>query len=197
MPSPSPEQHPQPYQPQEPLRRHELASLGLTLLGPVVLVVLYFTLPLDVFGPKHPAFGWFCFTLLLVVVAMLLLREIWQAMMGLRGRPGLMILLLSALALVVFATAYLALSRQPGQFIGLRTRLDALYFTVITMSTVGYGDITPHGQEARVVVMLQILYTLIFLTAGATTAGRQLRVRLAERAVPPRAERHHRRRAGD
>ncbi|KJK59569.1 hypothetical protein UK12_03810 [Saccharothrix sp. ST-888] len=166
------------------------------MLGPVVLVVLYFTLPLEVFGPKHPVFGWFCFTLLLAMVAVLLLREIWRAMMGPPGRPGLMIAVLSALALVVFATAYLALSRQPGQFIGLRTRLDALYFTVITMSTVGYGDITPHGQEARVVVMLQILYTLIFLTAGATTAGRQLRVRLAERSVQPRAERR-RRRTGD
>jgi hypothetical protein len=94
----------------------------------------------------------------------------------------------SALAVVVFAASYLALSRQPGEFSGLNTRIDAIYFTVVTMATVGYGDIYPSGQAARVVVMLQIFYTLVFLAAGFTSLSQLVRSRVGHRM----AERDHR-----
>ncbi|WP_145797371.1 potassium channel family protein [Kitasatospora atroaurantiaca] len=160
------------------------------LLGPIALLVAFFTLPMGVFGPEHPVLSWVTFGLALAVVAVLLLRKIGQELLDVPGRPGVVILLLSCFSLVVFATAYLALARDPGQFNGLQTRVDALYFTVITMSTVGYGDIYPSGQHAREVVMVQILYTLVFLTAGATAITRRLRMRFADRAAtrrrPPR-----------
>lgn len=37
---------------------------------------------------------------------------------------------------------------------------DALYFVVITASTVGYGDITPKSLEGRIVVMVFIIVAL-------------------------------------
>lgn len=37
---------------------------------------------------------------------------------------------------------------------------DALYFILITASTVGYGDITPKSLEARIVVMVFIIVAL-------------------------------------
>lgn len=37
---------------------------------------------------------------------------------------------------------------------------DAFYFILITASTVGYGDITPHSVEAKVVVMIFIIVAL-------------------------------------
>ncbi|MER5862162.1 potassium channel family protein [Kitasatospora sp. NPDC002040] len=156
-------------------------ALGLLLAGPLVLLVLYFTVPFDLFGPEHPVFGWLSFGTGLALLAGLLVREIRRELLGLPGRPGLMIMLLICLSLVVFASTYYGLARAPDQFTGLSTRIDALYFTVITMSTVGYGDVSPVGQEARVVVMLQILYTLIFLTAAATALTRRLHGRLVER----------------
>ncbi|GAA1147398.1 voltage-gated potassium channel Kch [Kitasatospora gansuensis] len=156
-------------------------GLSLVIAGPAVLLTLYFTVPFDLFGPDRPVFGWVSFGVGLAVLAGLLLREIRRELLGLPGRPTLMIVLLICLTLVVFAATYYGLAKAPGQFNGLATRVDALYFTVITMSTVGYGDISPVGQEARMVVMLQILYTLVFLTAGATSITRRMRGRFVER----------------
>lgn len=37
---------------------------------------------------------------------------------------------------------------------------NRLYFSVVTFSTVGYGDITPTSRTARTLVMLQILFNI-------------------------------------
>jgi hypothetical protein len=52
---------------------------------------------------------------------------------------------------------------------------------VVTPATIGYGDITPRGQTARVVVMLQIVYSFVFLTAAATALSRRLRALVGTR----------------
>lgn len=162
----------------------------LTLLGgPVALLVAYFTVPLGAFGPHHPVLSWTVFAALLTLLGLGVLREVRQQILGLPGRPAPVILLLVCAALVVFSAAYLALARQPGQIDGLYTKIDALYFTVITMSTVGYGDIHPTGQVSRVMVMLQLLYTVVFLTTGVTALTRQVKTRAVQRA----GERHSRR----
>ncbi|MYR42655.1 potassium channel family protein, partial [Streptomyces sp. SID5910] len=66
---------------------------------------------------------------------------------------------------------------------------DSMYFTVVTLATVGYGDITPQGQTARIVAILQILYSFVFLTAAGTALGQQLRSRVGrhtgDQAPPP------------
>jgi len=151
--------------------------------GPVVLAVVYFTVPLDVFRPSRPVLGWSVFIIALGVLALLLLRQIGGVLADDRtGRPGLEIPLLVALSLVVFAATYLTLARDPGQFQGvLRTRTDALYFTVVTASTIGYGDITPVGQNARVVVMLQVLYNFVFIAAALTAFTTRMRERATTR----------------
>jgi hypothetical protein len=71
--------------------------------------------------------------------------------------------LLVAMLLFGFAAIYFAIGVDQGQFDGLESRLDALYFTVVTLSTVGFGDITATGQVARAIVILNILANLIFL----------------------------------
>jgi voltage-gated potassium channel len=44
--------------------------------------------------------------------------------------------------------------------------IDAVYFTVITMATVGYGDITPHTAEARLfTISLVVLGLAVFATS--------------------------------
>ncbi|BAJ29334.1 MULTISPECIES: potassium channel family protein [Kitasatospora] len=152
------------------------------LAGPVLLLVLYFTVPLGWFGPHHPAVSWSAFGVLLTVLGIGLLREVRLQVLGQSRHPVPRILILLCSALVVFATAYLAMSRDPGELDGLTTKVDALYFTVITMATVGYGDIHPSGQAARVVVMLQLLYTVVFLTTGVTALTRQVKTRAVKRA---------------
>jgi voltage-gated potassium channel len=50
--------------------------------------------------------------------------------------------------------------------------ISALYFTIITMSTVGYGDITPHSPDARLfTVSLVVLGLVVFATSLTAIAG--------------------------
>lgn len=51
--------------------------------------------------------------------------------------------------------------------------IDAFYFTVITMTTVGYGDITPQTLIARVLVSFECLtsYLLLGIMIGIITRG--------------------------
>jgi hypothetical protein len=148
--------------------------LGALIGGPALMVALWAVLPLGVFGPQHPTLSWLSFMTALVLLAGMLIRQVRSELTGRPGHPALVIVQLIAASVVIFATTYLALSRD-GQFHGLNTKIDALYFTVITLSTVGYGDVAPAGQEARVVVMLQIVYSLVFLTTGAASVSRRLR----------------------
>ena len=67
-------------------------------------------------------------------------------------------------AFIVFSSlVYLGLASNSGEFDGLNTRVDALYFTMSTIATVGFGDIHATGQAARVVVTVQIFLDLIFV----------------------------------
>jgi voltage-gated potassium channel len=71
--------------------------------------------------------------------------------------------LLVAMLVFGFAAVYYAIDFDQTQFNGLGTRLDAIYFTVVTLSTVGFGDITATGQAARAIVIANVLTNLIFL----------------------------------
>ena len=83
--------------------------------------------------------------------------------------------------LLLMAYVYLSLeSRFPGQVPGVTTHIDALYFTVTVLTTVGFGDITPVGQAAKAVVTAQMIFTVVVLGAllrSAATVGREERQR--------------------
>jgi voltage-gated potassium channel len=165
----------------------------LTLGGFAALLAGYYTLPLDVFGPHHPVLSWVALLSALALLAVLLLWQAQRVLVGDdRGRPGVVITLLICLSLVVFSTAYLGLSRD-GQFSGLSTRTDALYFTVVTLATIGYGDVHASGQQARMLVIAQVAYNFVFLATGASALSRSVKGRAetrirSRRSRPPAAE---------
>lgn len=72
-------------------------------------------------------------------------------------------------AVATLALAFYTAAATPGQFVGLETRTDALYFT---MATIGYGDIHATGQLARILV---IVFQLVFPTTLMSTIARRLR----------------------
>lgn len=157
------------------LRRAAVPAGAVLFVGS--LVTVYFLLPLDGLGPHRPVLSWTVFVLVLAAVAALILRQIHEVLTDRPDtRPGLAIPVLMALSVLVFAGGYYVLSRHPGEITGLSTRVDALYFTLVTLATIGYGDITPHGQSARVVTVLQILYTFVFLTAAGAALSRRVRM---------------------
>ena len=76
-------------------------------------------------------------------------------------RASVALTTLIPLFLVSFAWIYLTMSRSsPASFGGTLDRTGALYFTITTFSTVGFGDITPKTDPARIVVMVQMLTDL-------------------------------------
>jgi hypothetical protein len=90
--------------------------------------------------------------------------------------------LLTALYLLVlgFATLYaLTATVAPDQFTGIQNRSDALYFSVTTTSTVGFGDIHASGTPARLMVTVQMLFNLIYI-------GTALRILSTGINFPPR-----------
>jgi len=45
----------------------------------------------------------------------------------------------------------------------LHNFFDAFYFVVVTMTTVGYGDVTPLSQAGRVMTLLMIFTGVLFI----------------------------------
>ncbi|MFI6503226.1 ion channel [Nonomuraea typhae] len=89
------------------------------------------------------------------------------------------LLLLMYVVTTFFALGYLMVETvDPGQFEGLATKTDALYFTVATIATVGFGDVHATGQVARGLVTVQMAFDLVILAGligayrGAIAAGR-------------------------
>ncbi|GAA0279750.1 NAD-binding protein [Halobacterium noricense] len=65
-------------------------------------------------------------------------------------------------------------------FTGVNTMLDAFYYTLVTSSTVGYGDVTPTTQEARLFSLsVLVLGTASFAIALGALLGPALEARFA------------------
>jgi voltage-gated potassium channel len=68
------------------------------------------------------------------------------------------------LSIVSFASMYYVLGTgHEGQINGIRTKIDALYFTVTILATVGFGDVTATGQAARALVAFHMIVNLVFV----------------------------------
>ncbi|HEY8320109.1 MAG TPA: ion channel [Amnibacterium sp.] len=104
--------------------------------------------------------GWLA---VLVVVIWLDVRSVlrsrrpWQ-----RAAEGAVLSI--ALLLLPFASAYVLLQQNDAaSFSQPLTRVDGLYFAVTVFSTVGFGDITPVTETARVLVTVQIVVDLLLV----------------------------------
>ena len=162
-------------------RRRVLAALARASLTSTVLLVLYYTLPLP--GRLEASTTLWLLGGLVGFAAVIT----WQtrAILGSRYPALRAIEALAAaipLFLLVFAAGYFTMAdAQTGAFSQPLTRTDALYFTVTVFSTVGFGDITPTAQAARLVVVVQMLGDLVFVglvlrvMLGAVKAGWQRR----------------------
>ena len=68
------------------------------------------------------------------------------------------------LFLVAFSAIYLAMSHETAStFTQPLDHVKALYFTITVFSTVGFGDITPRTDGARLVVSAQMLLDLAII----------------------------------
>ena len=141
------------------------ASCGPRPLSPA-LVAAYYLLPFDRLSDGA--------SVLLLVVGMVgvLLIVLWEVRAIIKSQypayKAVEALAITApLFLLLFSTAYYLLQRStPTSFGQPLSRTDALYFTVTTFSTVGYGDITAKTEGARLMVIGQMLADLVVLGFG-------------------------------
>jgi voltage-gated potassium channel len=93
------------------------------------------------------------------------------------------------LLVVVFAFTYLSLSRvDAANFSERLDRVGALYFTVSTISTVGFGDITADTDGARILVTFQMLFNLALIAGLVRLVILATRTGLHRRQVGPKPE---------
>ena len=148
-------------------RRFILRGLTRALILSSILILLYFLGPLDRIDAMP------VWVVLVIAPLILLAVSAWQIRAILRSdQPGLRgieaLSIVAPLYLILFAVAYFLMARaDPGSFTveGL-TRVDTLYFTTTVFSTVGFGDISPASEPARIVAMIQMILNLIVLGAG-------------------------------
>jgi hypothetical protein len=148
----------------EDLERRHIVLTGVRALGTSVLVLIfYFVVPIS----SHPH-GSIVLRLTagLALFVTALIFEVRAIMRSSRPilRAADALALVIPIFIVVFAWIYLTLARSDlGSFSQPMTRVSALYFAVTVFSTVGFGDITPVTDPARVVVMTQMVADLVFI----------------------------------
>ena len=101
--------------------------------------------------------------------------------------PVMAFLTLYSLLVIAFACFYriadgvsrLPLFHGPGGPIRLSFP-DALYFSLVTQATVGFGDLTPHDDGIRLLTGVQVLAGQILLLFGFAEIMRSRRVQMTE-----------------
>jgi voltage-gated potassium channel Kch len=154
----------------------------------VLLLVTYYQAPLD--RPLNIATGllFFAVLLLLAFIVVVQVRGILAS-----ARPMQRAIRMFAIGLptflVVFASTYCIIdAQQPDAFSEPLNRTDGLYFTVTTFATVGYGDITPDSELARVMVTIQMLVGLLVVGLVAKVVLRAVRLAQERNTAVQRAE---------
>lgn len=150
------------------MRSHRLLEQA-ALLG--LIAAVFYTTPVAP-DPQLPVRGALSLVLL-AGLAVLVVRQLRHY----PDRIGRLIIVFLAVVALLALVCYAMAVHRPEQFTGLATRTDALYFTITTISTVGYGDIHAVGQTARALVTLMIVFDVVFLGAlgSAISAGYQRR----------------------
>jgi voltage-gated potassium channel len=130
------------------------------ILTAAALLTLYYVLPLDRGGAVSA---------LIVGLIALTALVIWQVR-AVMTAPSPRLRAVESLAtsiplyIVLFAGSYAVMSaRAPDAFTEPLDHSDALYFTVATLATVGFGDIAAVSEYARIAVTVQMVTGLVLL----------------------------------
>lgn len=145
-------------------RRRVLARSGLRILGIALgMLLLYAVVPVPGTSGAAALLGMIAGLVLFLVLVGWQLHTIVRAEHPVLRAAEVVVFALPMLV-VIFAFTFLTISRaDPQSFSEPLGRVDALYFTVSTLATVGFGDITPTSPGARLVVTFQMLFDLALL----------------------------------
>jgi voltage-gated potassium channel len=163
--------------------RGPAARLGVALALALAAVAGYLAVP----SPKDLP-GWMLLCLCglgLLLLSTMMSRLVWRYFFAPADSEVRIELLLTAIlvSVLLFGIAYHTVAvGQPGQFVGIRTRVDALYFSLSTMTTAGSGGIRPVGQLARTFVVGQLVFDTALVTTALSAVSGRLHARQHRRA---------------
>jgi hypothetical protein len=145
-------------------RRRAVVRSGVTIVAALALLLAaLYLLPFNHFSSDRSIVRLGVVIALVAAVFVLQVRSISSAELPeLKAIEALGIVI--GVFLVGFSIIYLSMSRT--NFHTFSQRLDptkALYFTITVFSTVGFGDITPRTDVARLVVAAQMLLDLAII----------------------------------
>ncbi len=114
----------------------------------------------------------------LVTLGVLALAVVYQLRLHVddnsRRLDGLIVVIV--LVMVVFSFSFYVLEQHdPTQFVSMETRLDALYFTMASAATVGFGDVHAAGQFARGLVLAQMIFNVVFIGTAVALLSTRIR----------------------
>jgi voltage-gated potassium channel len=169
-------------------RRRMLSSLLRVCVVTTTMFLLYALAPLGR-RPDGTVAVQLAVSLIIFIVVMT-----WQILAVMRSPyPGLRAVEAVAVSIpffiLLFAATYFVMGgAAPASFSERLTRIDAFYFAVTVFATVGFGDIVPHTETARLVVTIQMLADLLligFVARGLIGIVQQRRQALATPGSPP------------
>ena len=119
------------------------------------------------------------------------LNSLWGAIVNSRHQLILFYVFISIVMIVAGALMY----GIEGPVNGFTTLSTSVYWAIVTVTTVGYGDITPHTPAGRMVASVLILigYSVIAIPTGIISAQltNELQKRRQERVCPHCKQRDH------
>ncbi|MEV6300585.1 ion channel [Actinoplanes sp. NPDC051861] len=147
------------------------AHLGARLIAALVFALALFAAILNLFFHESPLIGW-----TFLAASSLYLLAPFSIVRNLAGRRGVdQQTLLGALAAylligMAFGFAYECVAAlQPGPLFGENgdpPLSDALFFSFVTMTTTGYGDLVPATNPAQSIAILEALLGQLFLVTA-------------------------------
>lgn len=149
--------------PKSEQRRLVAAAVGRAVVACGGLLVVYALIPFDRGSPPQIGIVVVVTILLLVLVSLLALRSVARSEYPIvRAFEALTVSLV--LLLVAFGGTYLILSNSdPAAFDETLNHMGGLYFTLTTLTTIGYGDIAPVSDAARLTVMAQMVIDVLII----------------------------------
>lgn len=102
-----------------------------------------------------------------MVAFLLLFRSLWHILKILFHQEEQKAILLAVLFILTIGTIFY-------HNIEGMTYVDALYFSVMTLATVGYGDLTPQTNLGKIFTVVYVLIGVGILTALIATFNRAL-----------------------
>ena len=159
-----------------------LANTGVVLIAAMTLIgLIVFTVSRDV--------------AVFLVDAGLLFEEFFFRIQRLVVR-AFAFLTFYSLLIILFASAYHILSQYTGKphfYVGGSPQVlsfsESIYFSIVSISTVGYGDIVPHSSVARLLASIEVVCGFMLLLFGVSELLEYTRERREEDGKPRRPPR--------